>query len=150
MKQEKKEAAKLMYKEGYTQKDIARILSISEPTLSKWAQADAWRENANREVLLRTNIYENLMEALEYQTQVLMHTIKARKTEGIFEFLEDKEFKSLKDLISMFKGSNVSFSNVLRFTKDFMEFAQARNLDLAQQLIPIMELYVAEKQKTLN
>lgn len=75
-KDNKRQAAKTLFMEGFEQTEIAKILDIANNTITKWKQADNWTEQRIQRQLHDTTNADIVRELISYQLEVL----KAKKT----------------------------------------------------------------------
>ena len=64
-KTELREVAKVLFMQGYTQKEIAAKITVSEQTISKWSKTDHWdnlkKNLVNSKTERLSELYDELM-----------------------------------------------------------------------------------------
>lgn len=156
--QDKKAAAKLLFDNGYSQKEISRMLRISETTISKYAQADNWRKQRLTHDLNRKTSEENALVALSHQTKII-RLISERLGEGLTDDLTVDDLKALlipkgeidavQKLFTTVKGKELDWSAIVQIMREFMSFMKEEDLQISQELVPLVDKYINEKRKTL-
>lgn len=78
---DKRELAKLLYVSGAcgTQKETAERVGVSEVTISKWSNADAWDEQKRSLLTIRHNQLSRMYLLLEYYVNKVENRVKEFK-----------------------------------------------------------------------
>jgi len=152
----KKEAAEILYREGFDQKDIARILKLSETTISKYAIAGKWRQT-KREHDLRLLTAETDNEfSLAHQSRVLRlmsealsKTVKADMSiEELKSCLLPKgEIDAVQKLSTTIARRDPDWKLIVRILREFSVYLKDENLELAQAVVPFADKYINERRK---
>lgn len=156
--QDKKAAAKLLFDNSFAQKEIARMLRISETTISKWVQNENWRKQRLAHDLNRKTSEENALAALSHQTKII-RLISEKLGEGLDNDLSVEDLKTLlipkgeidavQKLFTTVKGKELDWSGIVQILRDFMAFMKEEDITLSQELVPHVDKYINEKRKTL-
>jgi len=158
MELNKKAAAELLFKEGYEQKDIAKILKLSEATISKYVTQGGLRKKRLDHSIKRQTSEENALSALAHQTTVI-RMISEKLTEQLSPELSTEELGKLlipkgeidavQKLFTTVKGKELDWSAIVRILREFSVWLKEENLVLAQNIIEPIDKYLNEKRKSL-
>lgn len=74
---EKVEAARQLYLEGWTNKDIAKALQLNENTIGRWAASGDWEEDRIHQQLVQDNSVQRIIRLIDYQTRALERKTRA-------------------------------------------------------------------------
>ena len=147
---EKREAAKTLYLEGYTQKRIAIFFRLSEKTIGNWAKEGNWKEHRVKLEIFHNNSASNLMEIFEYQVLCL----KKKKDEllesgGELTPFSSGDFDGLQKLYSTIKSNQKKWSDYVSVVKEFTEYVSQYDTTLAQSIIEQGDNFLNEKRKSI-
>jgi len=145
----KKEAAKVLFMEGYTHERIAQILQLSRKTVWDWCDKGNWKHSRMRQVFMKENSVNYLMEIFEYQVMCL----KKKKDEMVeseqFEPFKPGEFDALQKLYSTVRDDHRTFADYVAVMKELLSWLQVKDLALAQSLTSLADEFLNEKHKVL-
>lgn len=150
---EKREAAKILFMEGDAQGSIAKILGVSEVTLSKWATEGDWKTGRMKRSLFEQTSREQLQQLAEYQLKVLTAQKETLEKEGD---LLPLDAKAIRDLISLYdrlvnKGVNaIRWEQAVRIMRWFMEHLQNRDAALAKLALEHADVFINELRKQMQ
>jgi len=141
-----REVAKVLFMQGYTQKEIACKIAVSEQTISKWSKADHW-EN------LKKNLVNSKSERLsELYDELMAFNMMIKNREEGFRFPTSKEAdvrrKLIRDISELERKYNIGQTTVI--ARDFVTFCRDIDLDFAQKANEYFDLFInhqIEKQK---
>lgn len=146
----KREAAQVLFIEGYTQVDIAKILSVSEMTVSKWRSTDHWTEKKINIDLLQDNSVQRILKMIDYQTRAI-----ERKYEGWLEedekttrLIERGDIDALQKLFTTIRRDTKKFSDYVSVLKEFLEHTQHKDIELAKALTHVADDFINVKRQT--
>lgn len=152
---EKKEAARLLYMEGVTQREIAQMMRVAENTVSRWKQDGNWQGKKVSLDLLQDNSTQRIMELIDYQTRAL----DAMRKQFIEEYesgdleslplIQRGDIDALQKLFTTIKKDARKFSDYVVIIKEFFEYLQESNLDIAKELTINADQFLNEKRKKL-
>ena len=74
-----REAAYLLFREGVSGQEIAKILNRSEQTVSRWKREGQWEKQATEDLMAMQTIHENIRDLVHYQL------IQLRKLKSKYE-----------------------------------------------------------------
>ncbi|RKE02314.1 helix-turn-helix transcriptional regulator [Marinifilum flexuosum] len=154
----KEAAIALLFKEGYEQKDIARILRLSEATISKHVTKGDLRKKRLDHSIKRTTSEENALTALAHQTTVIRMISEklgeqlndSLNTEELGKLLIPKgEIDAVQKLFTTVKGKELDWSAIVRILREFSVWLKEENLVMAQNIVEPIDKYLNEKRKSL-
>ncbi len=148
---EKKDAARTLYLEGYTQTEIAKFLSISKNTVGKWASTGKWKEKRVNINLLKDNSVQRIMEMIDYQTKAIKRKIDLWKKEDpeSTKLIERGDIDALQKLFTTIKKDAKKWSDYVSIIKEFFEFLQANDLEIAKELSDLADAFLQTKRELL-
>lgn len=150
-KDEKREAAKVLYMEGMTQEDICKILNVASNTVSRWKQQDNWSERRINKNIAEETTQEFARELLNYELTIAKHFIEGQmalpieERKAIDSSVADKIVKFYKPLIKQ----EVKYETYIKITKQMLAYVSSENIDLAKQIQPVFNNFLNEVRKTL-
>jgi transposase len=145
-KTELREVAKVLFMQGYTQKEIAAKITVSEQTISKWAKTDHWDN-------LKKNLVNSKTERLSelYDELMALNAMIKTRDEG-FRFPNSKEAdirrKLIRDIADLERKYNIGQTTVI--ARDFITFCRDIDFDFSQKANEYFDLFInhqIEKQK---
>lgn len=145
-KTELREVAKVLFMQGYTQKEIAGKIAVSEQTISKWAKADHWNN-------LKKNLVNAKSERLsELYDELLAFNLMIKNREEGCRFPNSKEAdvrrKLIRDIADLERKYNIGQTTTI--ARDFITFCRDIDFDFAQKANEYFDLFInhqIEKQK---
>jgi len=148
---QKHDAARLLFMEGFSQKEIARYMRVTENTVSKWSQSGKWKERKISLSLMQDNSVQRIMELIDYQTTAL----KRKKDSWIDEdpdttrLIDRGDIDALQKLFTTIRRDSKKFTDYVSVLKEFFEYLEAVDLKLAKGLTAYGDRFLNEKQKVL-
>lgn len=149
MEDGKKGAAQALFMAGYQQNEIARILNLSVNTIGKWSSVYNWRDQRVRLNMMENSTVNDLMELFDFQVRCLKKRKEEMEKEGEVKPFAPGEFDALQKLYSTIKPDWQNFRLHVTVMKQFMEYLQGQNLELAQQVTNYADMYLNEKRRTI-
>lgn len=145
-KTELREVAKVLFMQGYTQKEIAAKITVSEQTISKWSKTDHWDN-------LKKNLVNSKTERLSelYDELMALNAMIKTRDEG-FRFPNSKEAdirrKLIRDIADLERKYNIGQTTVI--ARDFITFCRDIDFDFSQKANEYFDLFInhqIDKQK---
>jgi predicted transcriptional regulator len=145
--EKKKHACELFMSGKFSQEKIAAIVDVTPPTMSKWVNEEGWREARVRSNSLRKNIADRILILIEHQLEVMEREVEKQREDVIFKPLDKGQIDGLSKLFAGIKQRELTFTQQVVLLTEFLDFAQKENLAVAQQIAPMIELYIASKRQ---
>jgi len=147
----KKDAAKILYIQGFTQVDIAKFMGVGKNTVNKWAIAGKWKEKKINLSLLKDNSVQRIMEMIDYQTKAITRKIELWKDEDPLttKLIERGDIDALQKLFTTIKKDSKKWSDYVSVIREFFEFLQANDLEIAQELSDLADTFLHQKRELL-
>lgn len=148
-----------LFKAGWDQKDIARVLKISEVTVSRYAGKNGLRKKRAMQSLARQTSEENALIALEHQSTIIRligEKLRAElKDDPSMDDLKAAlipkgEIDALQKLFTTIKGRELEWSAVVKIIREFTTFLKECNPKLAQDIIDHADDYINEKRRIMS
>jgi len=152
----KKEAAEILFREGFDQKDIARILKLSETTISKYAIAGKWRKiKKEHDLRLLTAETDNEFSlahqsrVLRMMSETLSKTVTTDMTIDELKgcLLPKGEIDAVQKLSTTIARRDPDWKILVRVLREFSVYLKDENLELAQQVVQHVDKYINERRK---
>lgn len=160
MEQISKEAAiRILYRDGVEQKEIARLLRISEVTVSRHVVKSDLKKKKLRHSIRKETSEENALTALEHQSTVVrrMAELAAEKMTQDMTMEELKaclipkgEIDALQKLFTTIKGKELDWSHIVRIMREFMSYVKERDMALAQAVTDVADDYLNDKRGAMQ
>lgn len=150
---EKKEAARILFLEGTEQNDIARILGVSEQTVSKWQQAGDWKGRRARNAMRNQEIESLANDIALYQLEALQRRCERLRKESDEDedlpLIERNEIGSVKDILATIKERQMGYGLIVRLLNDFTKWVGEHDINTAKRLAEIGPDYLEAKRQQL-
>ncbi|MFD0997692.1 hypothetical protein ACFQ21_00170 [Ohtaekwangia kribbensis] len=152
---DKQKDAQEMFEIGWDQKRIAKILDVSEQTITTWKQKYRWEEKRAKKGMNREAAEDLVWKLINYQLNVINKQVKdaelRAEKEKDYELptLDKGDIDALQKLWTTVKAKQLDWSVVVNNTKDFIGFVSERDIDLAKKLLDIADDYMHYKRKNL-
>lgn len=152
---DKKSAAQELFNTGWDQKDIARILDISEQTISSWKQKYKWEEKRAKKNMAEEVSEDGIWELINYQVKVLKlkkENFETQLEKGEIEqlpALDKGDIDALQKLWTTVKGKQLEWSAIVKIIKDYVGYISEKDLELAKGVIMITDDYLNFKRTNL-
>ncbi len=152
----KNEAAFILFDNGINQKEIARILQVTEKTISSWKVKYAWEEKTVTYSLQKKTAEDNALEALAHQTRVIK-LISKRLSDNIDEnsdlealkgaLIPKGEIDAVQKLFTTIKRKELEWGDKVRILREFCGWLKNEDLTLAQSVVEHVDTYLNESRK---
>lgn len=146
---DKREAARILFLEGYTHERISEILKVSMRSIGQWSRDGNWRERRVRKDMLQENSVNHLMEIFEFQVLCLKKKKDEMEESGELTPFKPGEFDALQKLYSTIKSDHRQFSDYVAVMKELLAWLKDKNLALAQELTILADEFLHEKHAVL-
>lgn len=146
---EKREAARILFLEGYTMERVGDILKVSHRTVGTWSKDGNWKERRVRNNMLQENSVNSLMEIFEFQVRCLKKKKDEMEEQGELTPFKPGEFDALQKLYSTIKSDHRQFSDYVAVMKELLAWLKDKNLTLAQELTTLADEFLHEKHAVL-
>jgi hypothetical protein len=144
-----RDAARILYTDGWAQKEIARTLRRSEKTICKWKQDDNWEMQKSRTLIEKQTAEEGVWELINYQLTALKNIKDEYQKEGATKLISKGDIDALQKLFTTVKAKELEWSAMIKVLREFSQWLKAENLELAQELVEFIEAYLNEKRKMI-
>jgi len=155
----KHEAAKALFFDGWAQKDIARLLKVSEKTVVQWKKKYKWEELRQRYAGLRNSAADKIMELINYQLEVL-NRIKDRYDQQMTgdasldelnqALIQNGQIDALYKMFAAVKGKEITWASYVRIVRELHEYLAAHDIQVAQALAPLADDFLNTKRQEVN
>ena len=153
---EKKDAARVLFLDGMTGVEIAKLLSVRDATISKWAVDGDWKSQRTKKTLNDQTREENVLDLIDYQLWALKELkehFKKRVENGEFDeetppLIPSGAIDGLQKLFTTVKRSELKWSDLVKIMREFTEYLAQHDADAAKQIINYVEMYLNDKRKS--
>ena len=162
MQLRKEAAAEILFKEGIEQKEIARILKLSENTISNYVKKNGWKKKRLNHSIRKNTAEEDALTSLAHQSRIirLISDKLAQSIEDIAEqdlsvddlkaaLIPKGEIDALQKLFTTIKGKELDWSAIVRILREFSVYLKDEELELAQAIVPHIDSYINLKRRSL-
>ncbi len=154
----KEAAVSILFNQGIEQKEIAKLLKISEVTISRYVTKNGLKKKRLIHSVRRETSEENALTALQHQSTVVRRMAELAG-ETMTETMTMEELKAallpkgeidaLQKLFTTVKGKELEWSAIVRIVRDFMNFLKEENINVAQQVADLADQFINEKRKSI-
>jgi hypothetical protein len=158
----KNSAVELLFKQGIEQKEISKLLHISETTISKIVVNKQLRRKRLDHDLRKNTAEEDALTALAHQSRII-RMISQKLGDGLPENLDDismdelkaalipkGEIDALQKLFTTIKGKELDWSAIVRILREFSNWLKDEDLEAAKEIVPHIDTYINIKRKSLQ
>lgn len=152
---ESKDAARILFNEGVSQKEIASIVGVTEKTITTWAKQGTWDKKRSENNLQKQTSEEGVWELINYQLKVLKR-IKEVQEEDLdnCENLKDIKAKlidrgdidALQKLFTTIKGKELEWTQRVKVIREFTEYLEIEDMKVAKEVMPLANQFLNEKR----
>lgn len=155
----KNSAIDVLFSEGWEQKDIARVLKLSEVTVSRYVTSNNLRKKRTTKSIARKTSEENALTALEHQSTIIRmmsEKLKSELTENpTMEELKSAlipkgEIDALQKLFTTIKGKEMEWSAVVKIIREFTGWLREVDPKAAQGVVDHADDYINEKRRVMT
>jgi len=148
-----------LFKAGWDQKDIARVLKISEVTVSRYAGKHGLRKKRAMQSLARQTSEENALIALEHQSTIIRligEKLRAElKDDPSMDDLKAAlipkgEIDALQKLFTTIRGKEQDWGGVVKIIREFTGWLREVDPKLAQGVVDHADDYINEKRRVMS
>ncbi len=146
-----RKVAYLLYKDGVSQKDIAKYFSKTEQTVCDWKKKDRWEDNAMEEEIHTRTVQEDAGVLLRYQLgalkRIMEGLIEEEKADNKPRMIGKGYIDGIRDLYNMTKPKEVEWSIYVRIIRELARFLKDEDITLAQQITPLLDAFINNKRE---
>lgn len=144
-KNELKDVAKVLYMQGWKQKEIAARLTVSENTVSRWAKAGHWDSLKKSTINSRTERLAELYEELAEFNRMI-------KDKEDYKVPDSKEADARRKLITDIAALETKYNiaDTMSVAKDFITFVGEIDYEFSRQALTYFDAFInqqIEKQR---
>ncbi len=154
---EKISAARSLYLTGnYNQAEIARMLGISDASITKAKKEEGWEE----EIVMQQKIEESsesiIRELVHYNLMILrgrarkgMKSLEDGETTDASDLtlISGKETDGLSKLFAQIKRKDLAFSDTVNIITNLLDFIARKDKSLAEQVTAYTDEYIQDLTK---
>lgn len=148
---ERRDAARQLYMEGWQQNDIARVLKVTEKTVSGWSTEEGWKDKRIQYDLMEESSTQMVMELIEYQLKALKRRVKAWTDENpeSTKLIERGDIDALQKLHTTIKREHMKWSHIVIVCKELLEYVSVSDVELAKSLTEKIDNFLNEKRRLI-
>jgi len=153
---DKHAAIRTLFNAGYEQREIARMLRLTEATVSKHVAKGNMKRKRIEHTINRQTSEENALSALAYQTKVIRLIAEKLDTELREDMTVQEmgsklipkgEIDAVQKLFTTVKGRELDWSAMVQIIRNLMAYIKEVDIELAQKMVPIIDEYINEKRR---
>jgi Putative ATPase subunit of terminase (gpP-like) len=155
VKEEIKDAARTLFLDGWTQKAISKLLSVTERTMTTWAKDGEWDSVKLKRKLADEQRVEHIKEILDYH--LFMEVVKLRQNKEAFRMgalTADKMHvthpniaRMLTQLMAYSQKKEANFFQTTSIMTDFIDHIASSDPSFAERVSEFTESYIRKKIK---
>lgn len=132
-----REVAEILYTQGYTGKEIALKIGVSEKTISRWVAAGHWKDKKENLLFSRNNrLNELYLELKEFNRKI-------KEKQG-YKVADSKEADARRKLIMDIKALQTEYSlgELVQIGTEFTDFVKEIDLELSGQVLNLFNQFI--------
>lgn len=154
----KKQAAHILYLSGLSLKEIASTLQVSYNTISKWSSASDWKRSKTQKALREQTSQGRIWGLIDYQLKIIERLTQMRATtlekttdpESLKKALIERgDIDALQKLFTTIKGKEITWDQMVKLTRELIEFIEKHHFELAKQIAPLANRWLNQKRDKL-
>lgn len=153
---QKSDAALILYREGWTQKEIAQIIKSTEKTVSNWRHKFNWDEKTVAYNTHRQTSEDNALAALAHQTKIIRliaeklgdevtNNLSAKELAGLL--IPKGEIDAVQKLFTTIKRKELDWSDKVKTLREFATWLKEVDIELAKQIIGHIDTHLNETRR---
>lgn len=142
--------AYLLFKEGVSGQEIARIMKRSEQTISRWKRDGDWEQKATEDLMAMQTIHEDIRDLVRYQLVQLRKLkdqyIKAETDGGDPKLISKGDIDGVRDLYNMIKEKETDWTTLVRTVRKINKYLKDNHPELAREMAPALNDFLNEER----
>ena len=142
--------AYILFKEGVSGQEIARIMKRSEQTISRWKRDGDWEQKATEDLMAMQTIHEDIRDLVRYQLVQLRKLkdqyIKAETDGGDPKLISKGDIDGVRDLYNMIKEKETDWTTLVRTVRKINKYLKDNHPELAREVDPALNDFLNEER----
>lgn len=142
--------AYILFKEGVSGQEIARIMKRSEQTISRWKRDGDWEQKATEDLMAMQTIHEDIRDLVRYQLVQLRKLkdqyIKAETDGGDPKLISKGDIDGVRDLYNMIKEKETDWTTLVRTVRKINKYLKDNHPELASEVAPALNDFLNEER----
>lgn len=142
--------AYILFKEGVSGQEIARIMKRSEQTISRWKRDGDWEQKATDDLMAMQTIHEDIRDLVRYQLVQLRKLkdqyIKAETDGGDPKLISKGDIDGVRDLYNMIKEKETDWTTLVRTVRKINKYLKDNHPELAREVAPALNDFLNEER----
>ena len=142
--------AYILFKEGVSGQEIARIMKRSEQTISRWKRDGDWEQKATEDLMAMQTIHEDIRDLVRYQLVQLRKLkdqyIKAETDGGDPKLISKGDIDGVRDLYNMIKEKETDWTTLVRTVRKINKYLKDNHPELAREVAPALTDFLNEER----
>lgn len=142
--------AYILFKEGVSGQEIARIMKRSEQTISRWKRDGDWEQKATEDLMAMQTIHEDIRDLVRYQLVQLRKLkdqyIKAETDGGDPKLISKGDIDGVRDLYNMIKEKEIDWTTLVRTVRKINKYLKDNHPELAREVAPALNDFLNEER----
>jgi transposase len=144
---ENKEAAQVLYFQGWKQNRIAKLLSVSEQTVTAWARDGQWQKKRADKALQEETSNELIWKLIDHNLRILKTRIQ---DEWKDELIPRGDIDALYKLRAAVKNEQKAWGHYISTCRELTEYIQSKDHELAKMLLDHLDAFLDLKRRELT
>lgn len=143
----KKDAAKALYFEGFTQTDIAALLKLAEKTVSAWKIAGGWERQRTEAALWEETNAMRIQRIAGHNLRILTEMIDEQETSGERTLIDKGHFDAIAKAMSSIKKQEMKWTDKVVMMRSFVKYVADRDRIQAEAMQPHVNAWLNEERR---
>lgn len=134
--------AYVLYKEGVSGQDIARITGKSEQTVSRWKKEGEWEKKATDDLMAMQTIHEDIRDLVRYQLVQLKRLkedyASAETEDGKPRLISKGDIDGVRDLYNMIREKETDWTLLVRTVRKINKYLKENSPETAKAAAPLL------------
>lgn len=143
---ENKEAAQVLFNQGWKQNRIAKLLGVTEQTLTKWVNDGDWQKRRADQAMQEETSNEKIWKLIDHNLRILQTRIDGEWKEML---IPRGDIDALYKLRAAVKNEQKTWANYVSTSRELVEYIQSKDTDLARGLLNHIDDFLNQKRREL-
>lgn len=149
-KADQQAAAKELYFQGWDQNDIARIVKVTENTMTKWVKIGNWKEERATKFSLNDSISNQLLELIDYQLTAIRERVSEWKKSGEKKLIDKGEIDALSKMFASVKQKDILWTHYVNVCRELADFVATKDPEFTKALVEFTDAFLMNKRDHIS
>ena len=136
----------MLFNQGWKQNRIAKLLGVTEQTLTKWVNDGDWQKRRADQAMQEETSNEKIWKLIDHNLRILQTMIDGEWKEKL---VPRGDIDALYKLRAAVKNEQKTWANYVSTSRELVEYIQSKDTDLARGLLNHVDDFLNQKRREL-